>query len=217
MLETGRIERIRPATRVRPGDAFHCPDNGDVAIVQSGALVVELMMTGGSVLPLVRYRAGDIAPVLSRLSTPAFSLGYRALELTQMSWLPSHRIDDAVRGGIARARDDLLNASMRQITYLACLPASYRLYIELLRCAQSAGDGPFAMPTHGELSARVCTTRETISRELSILRREGVLSPGKVARLLAPADLMKRIARVLNLERESDVWESFGMMPVAAA
>jgi CRP-like cAMP-binding protein len=215
--DTGQIKRIRPITRVQPGDVFHCPDNGDVAVVQSGALVVELTMTGGAVLPLVRYAAGDLVPMLDRLSTPALSLGYRALGLAQINWVPHDQIDEAMRKRIIEARDGLLCASMRQITCLACLPAAYRLYVELLRCSQMAGHHDFVLPTHSELAARVCATRETISREMSILRREGVLSRGKAARLLAPADLLKRIARALNLDREADVWESVGIVPVAAA
>ena len=208
---TIRIDRIHPVTRVRPGDVFECPDHGHAAIIQSGALMVELMMSNGSVLPLVRYSAGDLVPTLRRLSTPAFSLSYRAERTTQLSWLQKDTGGTALGDRLVHASEALLFAALHQITSLACLPVAYRLYVEILRHAMDRAAGEPL--THGELASRVCTSRETVSREISILKREGRLSQGRVIELLAPDDLTKRIARALNLDNDAEVWECIGVVP----
>ena len=207
-----RGPRIRPRTRVRHGDVFQYPGHGDVAMIESGCLIVELMMSCGSILPLTRFSDGDVVPTLDRLSTPAFSLSYRAEHLTQITWLRGDLVGTDLRERGARAYETLLFASMRQITSLACLPAAYRLYVEILRGAPRTNNAEFELPSHTELASRICSTRETVSREISILRREGVLSRGKRVVLLAPGDLTKRIARALNLESDADVWESIGVV-----
>ncbi len=202
--------RIRPRTRVRPGDVFQYPSHGDVAVIESGCLIVELMMSCGSILPLTRFSDGAVVPTLDSLSTPAFSLSYRAAHLTQIAWLRGDVVGTDLQDRGARTYETLLFASMRQITSLACLPAAYRLYVEILRAAPRTNNAEFELPSHTELASRICSTRETVSREISILRREGVLSQGKRVILLAPGDLTKRIARALNLESDTDVLESIG-------
>lgn len=211
-----KVEYLRPLTRIRPGERFPSFDHGEAAMVRSGALIAELITTTGSSLPLARFVEGDVAPSLARLSTPAFSLRYRSEEVTQIAWLRSGDVAPAAREQEARARDALLFASMQQITILTCLPASYRLYVELLRCASLSGNSCFDLPTHTELAARTCTTRETISREISLLRRHGILSQGKSAQLLNTHDLLRRIARSLQLDDEADVWKSIGVAPLGS-
>nr|WP_244647021.1 helix-turn-helix domain-containing protein [Sphingomonas sp. CFBP 8760] len=94
---------------------------------------------------------------------------------------------------------------MRQLTQLGCLPASHRLYVELLR------QGTAQLPSHGEIAARTSTSRETISREMSLLRREGVISSGRSGYVLAPSELIRRIARALGVSSETEAWESIGL------
>ena len=208
---SANVEALRPVTRIRAGEMFQCFDHSGTAVLQSGVLIAELVMTTGGTLSLGRFTSGDIIPPLEALSAPAFSLCYRAEHLTQIAWLRSDIAGPGVREQATRARDALLFASMRQITYLACLPAAYRLHIELLRCASLSSDATFELPTHGELASRACTTRETISREVSLLRRHGVLSSGKTVRILKADDLLRRIAQAFQLENEAEVWESIGL------
>lgn len=201
-----RTEHNQSVARVRCGDTFQCPDNGDLATVVSGRLVVELTMSYGLTLPLVHFAAGDALPVLEPLSTAAFWLHYRAEEPTQIARIRHLSIANDDRTRLSSAQNLLLSACMRQINALACLPAAYRLYVELLRCFSRANGSRFDLPCHGELACRAMTTRETVSRELSILRREKVLTAGKTVELLAPIDLKRRIARLLNLDGPDDVW-----------
>ncbi len=208
------IAYLPPLTRIRAGGLLSCFDQGEAAVIQSGVLVAELRMATGSVLPLGRFASDDVIPALDALSTPAFSLCYRAEQLTHIAWLPRRFAAQGGREQAARTRDALLSAAMRQITCLACLPATYRLYVELLRCASVSGNAAFDLPTHSDLAARTCTTRETISREVSLLRRHGILSRGKLVRILNPGDLLRRIAQALQLENEVDVWESIGVKPL---
>jgi hypothetical protein len=183
-------------------------------MVESGAQIAELTMTNGATLPLVRFSAGDVVPALDTLSAPAFSLAYRAEQPTQIAWLDDDHRAGWVRERATRAREAMLFSSMRQLTCLACLPATYRVYVELLRAARLARGRAFALPTHGELAARASTTRETVSRELSALRQDGVLSKGKVVTIVAPDALLRRIGRALNLEDAGDVHEGGGPPPV---
>jgi hypothetical protein len=68
---------------------------------------------------------------------------------------------------------------------------------------------------HGELAARASTTRQTVSREISVLRRDGVLSLGKAILILDPHAMLRRIGHALNLEHVAGVWESIGIAGIA--
>jgi CRP-like cAMP-binding protein len=202
-----RSDRFRPFTHLRASESFACSDRGNVALVEDGALAIELETVHGAVLHLMRLTAGEVALPLDPLATPAAVPSYRAVSPTRIAWVRRDAPGMAER--IERVREMLLAAAMRQLTQLGCLPASHRLYVELLR------HGDVALPSHGELATRACTTRETISREISLLRRDGVVSKGRSGIVLAPSELIRRIARALGVGTDAEAWESIGLSPLA--
>lgn len=194
----------RSPTRVRADEILRNGLEGDTRIIESGSVAVELSLTNGLVMPLARLAAGDVLPNLADISNPAFSINYRAEQLTHIGWLPRNA-DDESEQLIEQTRKALFAASLRLVIILACLPATYRLYIELLRGAMGSAGGAFRLPSHAGLAARTCTTRETISRELSLLRRDGVLSKGKSVHLLKPDELLRRLAKAFHMDSLQDI------------
>ena len=84
-----------------------------------------------------------------------------------------------------------LTAKLRGQTYRllehAVLPTRMRLAAELLRLGRPKPNGTLVLsppPTHDELAARVGARRETVSRELAALRRDGFVRCGRAAIVL---------------------------------
>lgn len=211
------IERVRAASRLRPGDIFAPPPGSEVAIVEEGCLTLEITMLNGSGLCIQRIKSGDVVVPLDMIATPAFAPSYRADTATRIGWLrlssPAHHGHADLEHLIARSREKLVGACIRLIHELACLPTPHRFYCELLRLAATqhgVTDPVLPLPSQTELALRLCTTRESISREISFLRREGVLSAGKMPRLRNRGFLIARIANALNLTSDDEVWASIG-------
>lgn len=207
---------MRPSSKLRRGEIF-THFNNEIAIVEDGALILEITMLNGASLCVHRVERGEYIVPLDMFASPAFSPCYSADAITRIGWLrrsatSASRIADADQS-IDRAREKLFRACLRLIHELACLPTPHRLYCELLRMAATqheVADPILPLPTQAELALRLCTTRESISREISFLRREGVLSAGKMPRLNNRAFLISRIVNALNLTHEDEVWESIG-------
>lgn len=203
-LQTAHELSWRSPTRARVDEIVRDGSDGETRIIRSGLLVVELSLANGLVMPLARLAAGDVLPNLANIINPAFSINYRAEQLTHIGWLPRDA-DQESHQKSELTRNALLAASLRLVVILVCLPATYRLYVELLRSAMASAGEAFRLLSHAGLAARTCTTRETISRELSLLRRDGVLSEGKDVHLLKPDDLLCRLANMFHIDSLEDV------------
>ena len=208
-------DRLRATVLLHAGELFACPSGPDVAIVESGALVLDLVMANGVAVPLRRFEPGCAVVDLAGVSTPALQPRYRAVGSTRLGWLRARTGGDRsveTELMVSEARAALLESCMRLVHQLACLQAPHRLYAELLRLADTDGKGArLALPGHADLAAQLCTSRETVSRELSFLRRTGVLSDGKTPRLLDPDFLLNSLARALGLASVGQVWRSIGV------
>ncbi|WP_235532755.1 helix-turn-helix domain-containing protein [Sphingomonas sp. Leaf412] len=203
-----REVRRRDAVVMKDGDLFD-PPVAENAVVDYGGVTLEMLMVDGSSLSLCRMGPGDVLLDLETFCTPVFSLCYRADRPTRISWTrrPAFGARDAYDG-----MQELLVACMRRVHELACLQTAHRLYCELLRFAAEAPDGvSLVLPSQGQLALRLCTTRETISRELSFLRREGVLSAGREPRLLNRGFLVSTLSRALGVIEEADLLRSLGI------
>ena len=79
-----------------------------------------------------------------------------------------------------RLTEVVRNATTR-IMDLSTLPVHRRIYFELLRQAKTGGGRPpntaaiHPVPVHGDIAARVSTTRETVARVLSELAHRGLV------------------------------------------
>ena len=81
-----------------------------------------------------------------------------------------------------RRLSEMIRQSDSRIMEVSTLTAQHRVYLELLRRAKVGGGRPAntgsiqPSPNHGEMAARVSATRETVSRVLGDLTRQGLLS-----------------------------------------
>ena len=197
---------------IRPGDFFDPGDAGADAtlMLESGALLVEIVTLSGVELYLDRLGPGDPVVGLGAISNPAFVVGYRAAGLVRLVERPSVAVPPEAA---VKFWQNLLAAAVRLTHEVACLQTSHRLYCELLRLEarrRAAGEAFLRMPTQAALAQRLCTSRETVSRELAFLRRQGVISSGQDVAVVSPDYLLSKVASALDLSREDDVWASIG-------
>ena len=88
----------------------------------------------------------------------------------------------------------IVRASNSRIMELSSLGAHNRVYAEILRMARSAagcGEGRLRIepaPHHGDIASRVSTTRETVTRALSDLSRQGIVSRDHDALVVTDAE-----------------------------
>lgn len=211
-------DRSRPSTTLRSGQIFAHGAN-QIAVVEEGCLILEITMANGTSLCIHSFARGDYIVPVDMLGSPAFAVHYRADTLTRIGWFhrsstASSRLADTELA-FDRGREKLVRECIRLIHELACLPAPHRLYCELLRLAATQHDiaePVLILPSQTALALRLCTSRESISRELSFLRREGVLSVGKTPRLTNRGFLVSRIANALGLTCDDEVWTSIGTL-----
>jgi CRP-like cAMP-binding protein len=71
-----------------------------------------------------------------------------------------------------------------------------RLCAELIRLSRATGEGRVVVsppPTHAEFAARISTHREAVTKTLSALEREGLISRSPSAIVLTDANRLRRI------------------------
>ena len=78
----------------------------------------------------------------------------------------------------------------------AVLPTRMRLLAELLRLGRTKADGTSVVSppaTHDELAARIGTRRETVSRELASLEKDGLVLRTRTAIILLKPEMLHRM------------------------
>ncbi|WP_174278850.1 helix-turn-helix domain-containing protein [Sphingomonas bacterium] len=197
---------------MRPGEFFD-PDAaspGMMLTLERGTLTVEIVTLTGVELCLDRLTPGHCVVGFRGVSNPAFVIGYRAQGPARLIERPMSATDVDVAVASYRA---LLSAAVRLTYQLACLPASHRLYCELLRleaARRARAETGLRAPTHAVLAQRLSTSRETVSREMNHLRRLGVIAGGQEIEVTNVGYLLSKAASAMDLFREDDVWASVG-------
>ncbi len=93
----------------------------------------------------------------------------------------------------------MVRASTDRIIDLSTLGANNRVHAELLRQARVAGadaEGVATLkpiPVHGDIAARVSTTRETVARVLNDLARQGLVKRERDALLVLDVDELQHM------------------------
>lgn len=103
---------------------------------------------------------------------------------------------------------------LRTFHQLIFLPVAQRLYCEVLRrSATATGTARFRMPTHQQLATRIASSREAVSRELSFLKKEGVIedSDDGDCVVLNPIFLLRRIKVALGADSDEAVRAFIGV------
>jgi adenylate cyclase len=170
----------------------------DVYFVIAGQVRVAAMAGRGRRIILRDVSAGEVFGEHAAIDGRARFADVLALRESLIASMPPE-VFRAILANHASVRERLmrrLTGSVRELAgrllELGAQPVQRRIWMELLRCARTAGvQGNRARlepaPTTKEIASRVGTSREQVSRELSRLVRSGLLE--RVGRTLALLDV----------------------------
>jgi CRP/FNR family cyclic AMP-dependent transcriptional regulator len=165
-------------------------DDRDVYFLLSGALLALHWSDDGKEVIFTRFRHGDLFGELAALDGGPRSLTVVAradatvLRLTQQDFLTLIDRVPLVRRRVLRSLCDRIRDLTRRNLAQVTQSADQRLRGYLLSFAIERGQlHPGAsigdVPTHAEIAATIGATREIVSRNLSELRRQGVIRTGR--------------------------------------
>ena len=183
----------------------HQGDGTDLFFVLRGHLQVVVSVAGRDTI-LRDIRTGEYFGELAALDRQPRSAGIVAVTTATLARMPAPVFRRAIQEHNAVC-DRVIAVLVRQIRSLTDranettgLKMKYRLIAELLRMAnpEQPGVGETILsppPTHADLAARVASHRETVTKELGVLERAGLIGrrPGAIV-LLAPGRLRRMVA-----------------------
>ncbi|MCO6417869.1 Crp/Fnr family transcriptional regulator [Siccirubricoccus sp. KC 17139] len=172
----------------------------EVFFLAEGAVRVLGRTSGGHELILNELKAGDMVGEYAAIDGAPRSAAVVALTRTRLCALPSAPFMAFVLATPAAALQllRLLTARVRErdarLIELVALPVRLRLASLLLRLSRPrvGGDGRVISPPppHHELAARIGTRREVVSRILSQMQREGLLTTDRRAIALPQPEML---------------------------
>ena len=188
-----------------PGDTVIDFDDAttDVFIVLQGVLRVLVRTADGSRTQIIGdIHVGDLVGELAAIDNAPRSARVESLVLSRLCVVPAAAFlalaFAAPSVGLRLMRR--LTAKLRGQTYrlleYAVLPTRLRLAAELLRLGRPRPNGTSVLtppPTHQELAARVGARRETVSRELAALRRDGFVRRARAAIVLVDPEALRAL------------------------
>jgi CRP/FNR family cyclic AMP-dependent transcriptional regulator len=184
--------------------------SNDVFFIVSGLVQVKIQAISGRETLLRDIAAGEYFGELGAIDAKPRSSDIVAVTETTIARMPSGTFRAAVHSHPDLC-DQLLCHLASQIRMLAnrvneysTLDVRTRLYAELLRLARpDRRDDNRALvtppPPHADLAARISTRRESVSRELKLLERSGLLEKRRGGLILAD---VARLRRLLEEETE---------------
>lgn len=179
-------------------------ETNDVYLIRSGQIRIGLISPQGREVIMRDLTPGSLIGELSALDGMPRSASAIAMSNGELAHMPREQFLDFVgetpRVGLWIAQQ--IAKQLRDVTERAfewaTMPVSVRVQSDILRMADMAsptsGYGAdhlsLSMPTHAELAARIGTHREAVSRELSTLAKEGLISQkGRTLEILSLAKL----------------------------
>ena len=168
----------------------------DVRFILTGSIRVLIRIASGKEVILGELGPGDYFGEMAAIDGKGRSANVTALERSKVCLMPAGLFVDIVTGQkeIARAVLEDLVARIRHLNLLLTeqhfLTAAQRLYAELIRLSRQRKDAvTFAdieneriitpPPTQKDIAARIGSSREGISRELSALEKQGLVEKTK--------------------------------------
>lgn len=127
---------------------------------------------------------GDYIGDLTALDGQSLDIFYEAITETAVVIMRRGQFVETIRNHPSFALDftkrlcDRVRTLSRLYIESRLLPMKARLYVELLRQASTSADGETAItppPTHAELARRIASQRETVTKQLSALSKDGIL------------------------------------------
>ncbi|MBI3506031.1 MAG: Crp/Fnr family transcriptional regulator [Proteobacteria bacterium] len=159
-------------------------DDSDVYFLVSGRARVVVYSESGREVSFDEIEAGACVGELAAIDAEPRSASVVALETSLLAVLPRQSFLDAVLAS-PTAQLALLNHLAKMVRHatsriveLSTLGAHNRVYAEILRLAKPASAGRTVIrptPAHGDIAARVSTTRETVARVFSELARNKIV------------------------------------------
>jgi len=176
----------------------------DVYLVVAGRLRVAAFAANGRQVTYREIAAGELFGELAAVDRRARSADVDAMEDTLVGAIRPEAFLALLRGNasVSEALIVRLAGAVRELTdrvfELSTLGVQNRVHAELLRLARESGaTGNTARlepaPRHADLASRVSTSREEVTRELSALRRRGLLARVGHALVVRDVALLERL------------------------
>ena len=184
---------------------FGDEDNDVYFVVEGRARVLYRAATGKEVI-LAEVTGGQFFGELAAIDGQPRSANVTALQSSQLCIMPGGVFRDLVLDvpDLGRGLLVLLAGRVRalntRLAEHAFLNAAQRLYAELIRLSRPRADGSGMLvvsppPFQHDLAARIGTRRESVSRELANLARDGLVEKTRGGLVLTdPRELNRRIA-----------------------
>ena len=158
----------------------------DVFLIVSGRVRVNIYTAAGRQVTFRELQEGDTVGEISAVDSGRRSADVVALSdglaasLGAADFRALLRDEPLVNERFMRYLVQLVRLLSESVIELSTLGVQNRIHAEILRLAQAdAGSGSARLispsPKHADIAARVSTTREQVSRELSALTRSGLL------------------------------------------
>jgi len=185
-----RWRRFAPEEQILDRDS----DSRDVFLVIEGAVeVVNYSITGREVA-FGQVKAGGYFGELAAIDGRRRSANVVASAPSLVAVMPPDVFNNmltsnpSVALNVLRRLAHIIRTADERIMDLSTLKAVQRVYVEVMRLAQSTGGDPTIIspiPTQRELARRASTSRETVVRVLSQLVKGGILErKGRTVRIL---------------------------------
>jgi CRP/FNR family cyclic AMP-dependent transcriptional regulator len=159
-------------------------DDNDVYFLVAGRARIVVFSETGREVSFDEIGPGACVGELAAIDGEPRSASVVALEPSQLGVLGRHAFLDAVLASppaqlaLLGHLAHMVRHATSRIVELSTLGAHNRVYAEILRLAKPAAGGRTVIrpiPAHGDIAARVSTTRETVARVFSELARKRIV------------------------------------------
>lgn len=183
----------------------------DVHFVVSGRVRVTSFSAGGKQVTFRDEEAGEMFGDLAAIDGQPRSADVLALDNVLVASLsPEHfraliAAEELVRERVLQRLAGLVRLLSERVIDLSTLGVQNRIHAELLRLARaSGGSGAQARidpaPKHADIASQVSTYREQVTRELSLLTRQGLLAKDGNALVLLDVPKLERMVEEVRSE-----------------
>lgn len=186
----------------------------EVYLIASGSVRVRVYSTGGRQVSFRDVEAGEIVGDLAAVDGGPRSTDVTALGESVLAVLPAPAFMRLLEEPVVHRRylcdlTGLIRQLTARVIELSTLAVPNRVQAELLRLARHAGArGNFATidpaPTHAEIASQVSTSREQVTRELSVLARRGLVQKKGGGLLITDLGELERLVGESSLARSGD-------------
>lgn len=180
----------------------HLENKSEVYFILDGVCAAILETPYGRIVPLRDLRAGDHFGELAALTGAPRSVSVEARTQVLLAQCNAMTFKAFMQGNAAFASAVAANLAKSVVALtdrfyeLAALEVPFRLYAELLRLARSGRQTEEGIvienvPTHNVLAASINARREYVTRELSQLSAEGIISHTRGTLVLRDIDKLR--------------------------